>query len=139
MSRNVTAVKRSPPTRFLPIALLVTVTVALLVVPVRNMFLKSVQKQGGRELVQQVLIQDVEQLGGHVAITPTGLLGGSRSLVAVDLSSATIDSDLIQRLSEFTTIERLDLSGARLASEGYLAIGRMTGLRSLSLSWVNIF
>ena len=119
------------------IMVLLVVAVVLLVGPVRHMLRAPIAYyQGHRELelVQQSLVEDIERLGGHVTFIPDGPLGASRSLLAIDLSGATIDGDLIKRLCEFTTIERLDLGGADLASEDYRAISRLTELRSLSLA-----
>lgn len=90
------------------------------------------------EKVQREFVEDVEQLGGSVLVAPTGTRDAPPPVLAVDLSRRQIDGELIKRLAAFTTIERLNLDGARLASDDYRAIGQLIALRSLSLAESNV-
>ncbi|MBP90627.1 MAG: hypothetical protein CMJ64_28610 [Planctomycetaceae bacterium] len=119
--------------RFLPFSVLL----AVLLIPVSIMIVAKVrhdQRTRTLALAQEAFLQDVRQLGGHVVLAPVGPSDVVKPVIAIDLSKAAITSEIVDRLSELTTIERLNLDGATLESEHYRAVGRLTTLRNLGLS-----
>jgi len=141
MTRNRTVTQKRPGCRgrfsgrlrILLIILPLMVVVSLLLISILSKFRRS-QENLARVRIQDSFVQDVELHGGRVVLAPAEARGAPRAVLSVVLSDATIDGDLIERLSRFTTIERLNVDGAELASEEYLAIIRLTKLRKLSLA-----
>jgi hypothetical protein len=113
------------------------VLLAVLLIPVSIVFVAQVrhdQDTRERELAQQTFLQKVRQLGGKFVQVPAGSTDTINPVIAVDLSKAVITGDVLDRLAEFTTIQRLNLDGATLERGDYLALGRLTTLRNLSLN-----
>ncbi len=90
------------------------------------------------EKAQSLFVKKVKQLGGSVVVAPTGTGDAPPPLLTVDLGQRPIEGDFMKRLSAFTTIQRLNLDGARLASDDYRAIRQLIALRGLSLAESNV-
>jgi|CXWL01.1.fsa_nt_gi hypothetical protein len=118
--------------RILLIVLPLMFAVTLLLIPVLSQVRRS-QQNRERIRLQDEFVQHLESQGGRIVAAPADASGVPPALLSVDLSDVTIDGDLIERLSQFTSIERLNLDGAKLASGEYGEIGRLTKLRNLSL------
>ena len=119
--------------RYLPYVILL----GLIFVPISVMIVAQIrhgQQTRELELGQQAFLQDVKRIGGHIVQTPAGPRDAFQPVISVDLSGATIDGDILNRLSEFTTIERLNLDGAVLEREDYRTLDHFPKLRNLSLN-----
>ncbi|MDA1051072.1 MAG: hypothetical protein O3C40_11425 [Planctomycetota bacterium] len=113
------------------------ILLAVLLIPISITIVARVrhgQRTRVLELAQEAFLEDVRQLGGQIVLAPAGPSDVVKPMIAVDLSKATITGEVIDRLADFTTIQRLNLDGATLDREHYLALGRLTNLRNLSLN-----
>jgi hypothetical protein len=107
---------------------LLTAVLASIFVSIRRGLLEARRAEQDREF-----IQDIEQRGGLVVLAPSGRPGEPRTVVAVELRG-TGNGPVLQKLSQFGTLERLDLDGAELGSEEYASLWLLPNLHSLSLA-----
>ena len=90
------------------------------------LILPAVHRHQHLEMVQRTFVQDVERLGGGIVLAPTGTRGAPPPLLAVNLGGVPIGGDLINRLSTYTTIERLNRPPTKFALSHATALRRTT-------------
>ncbi len=85
-----------------------------------------------------VIVDAIQKRGGVVV----SLSGKTRDvdveIIGIDLSSATVDAELLQLVTQCPRIERLDLEGATLNVQDWALLGKLPNLRSLILSRSNV-
>lgn len=80
----------------------------------------------------------IQNRGGVVASLSGESRGADLEVIGIDLSSASIDAELLQLVTQCPRIEWLKLEGATLTAQDWALLGRLPNLRSLNLSRSNV-